>query len=516
MNILKQISKGTYGEIFLLNNGSAYKKFKTYVRDEMIDISIIRELSAIQYLNYDNIINLDYLFYNDDSDNFGFSMKYYKRTLYSHIPKITNEEIKPILYSLLKAVEYCHVNHIIHRDLKPQNILLNENNEVVLIDFGLSRIDLFRDDYTNLFTSYSRNFEKVQTIWYRAPEIFIKYNYTNSKIDMWSIGLIFLDMIMNKNGYISSSKSEEQLNKYFNWMQYKNDYLPLTNYTMKKNIDTNTDISIEEIYDILYDMNFDKNGIDLLQHLLEYNPIIRFDCTKALKHKYFEEYTYSNIEPDNHLFFELLFGSDNKNKLTYNKNTLINFLKQSSINLIIIEWIIYVLDYFLINKDIIDLFNHFTIEEISTYLYYLFIKMFTNDTGDLKKILYERFGQLINSHKLKLYSKLEMEIIDTFNFNLYIYTPGIQNYLFLINLYKNNLFNYKILIDLFDDLEILLEILLRDKVHLKYTPKVIFSSLVYHILIHNNIYVLDDDDDIFINMSNELIKNHLEIKKEII
>jgi serine/threonine protein kinase len=48
--------------------------------------------------------------------------------------------VKSILYQLLQGVSYMHKNWVMHRDLKPANILVNEEGQVKIADFGLARI----------------------------------------------------------------------------------------------------------------------------------------------------------------------------------------------------------------------------------------------------------------------------------------------------------------------------------------------------------------------------------------
>ena len=51
----------------------------------------------------------------------------------------TEEKLLPLLKSLLSALSYLHSKEILHRDIKPANILLDDENEPVLIDFGTAR-----------------------------------------------------------------------------------------------------------------------------------------------------------------------------------------------------------------------------------------------------------------------------------------------------------------------------------------------------------------------------------------
>ena len=52
---------------------------------------------------------------------------------------IDENDIRIILYNLLKALNFIHSANIIHRDIKPANILIDQNSMVKICDFGLSR-----------------------------------------------------------------------------------------------------------------------------------------------------------------------------------------------------------------------------------------------------------------------------------------------------------------------------------------------------------------------------------------
>jgi [calcium/calmodulin-dependent protein kinase] kinase len=53
---------------------------------------------------------------------------------------LTTENIRNYFRGLISAIEYCHeIAQVMHRDIKPENILVTENNEIKLADFGVSQ-----------------------------------------------------------------------------------------------------------------------------------------------------------------------------------------------------------------------------------------------------------------------------------------------------------------------------------------------------------------------------------------
>ena len=115
------------------------------------------------------------------------------------------DQIKLILYQILCGLKFIHSAGIIHRDMKPANICIeNENLETKIIDLGLARSvftdktsqDENADAYKDLTSAPT---EYVQTRAYRAPELILGFVSTyNYSIDMWSLGLIVIEMLTAK------------------------------------------------------------------------------------------------------------------------------------------------------------------------------------------------------------------------------------------------------------------------------------------------------------------------------
>lgn len=95
--------------------------------------------------------------------------------------KFSLPEIKCIMKQMLEGLGYLHNLKIMHRDIKPANILLNDKGEIKIADFGLGR----------KFIENQKLTFKVVTLWYRAPELILKYRRYDHKIDVWSIGCVF-------------------------------------------------------------------------------------------------------------------------------------------------------------------------------------------------------------------------------------------------------------------------------------------------------------------------------------
>jgi len=105
---------------------------------------------------------------------------YYKNgDLLDYLLTAKEPDIKGIMRSLLETISRLHDLGIAHRDIKPENILLTDEGLPVLADFGMATTEL---------SSKSR----MGTLWYHAPEITSRLEYSPMKADVWSFGVTVL------------------------------------------------------------------------------------------------------------------------------------------------------------------------------------------------------------------------------------------------------------------------------------------------------------------------------------
>lgn len=118
-------------------------------------------------------------------------------------PKWNVAELKSILKQILEGMAFMHGRNYFHRDLKCSNVLVSATGEVKLGDLGLAK---FVDPRTTQMMTQS-----VVTRWYRAPELLLgDRNYT-SKIDIWSIGCIFVELLTEGHGPFRGQSDKDTL-----------------------------------------------------------------------------------------------------------------------------------------------------------------------------------------------------------------------------------------------------------------------------------------------------------------
>ncbi|XP_065834733.1 mitogen-activated protein kinase 11-like [Oscarella lobularis] len=153
-----------------------------------------RELMLLKHMKHPNVVSLVDAFSPDSSkgqltDIYFVThwMPYSLEIFLEEQPRLSLDLVHKVTYQILRGLKYIHSAGIIHRDLKPNNVIINEDYEIKIIDFGLAREATQDSKLTGYVTSR----------FYRAPEIMFNWeNYGNSgKLDVWSVGCIMAQML---------------------------------------------------------------------------------------------------------------------------------------------------------------------------------------------------------------------------------------------------------------------------------------------------------------------------------
>ncbi|KAK6872570.1 Extracellular signal-regulated kinase 1 [Candida tropicalis] len=316
--VIKILGEGAYGIVALavhIPTGTkvAIKKIEPFERP----LFCLRTLREIKLLNkfkcHENIIRLydvqkplDYAHFNEVYLIQEYMPSDLHNIIYTHV--LSDQHVQYFIYQILKGLKLMHSAKVIHRDLKPSNILVNEQCDLKICDFGLARLDA---KHYNLETNpkISMLTEYVATRWYRAPEIMLSASNYSTAIDLWSVGCILAELLTYKalfpgTDYINQlrlifevlgSPSDEDLKiikseraqKFVKSLPYrvKIDLTDFVNNHPYRRIKVRARETVNPL------------AIDLLEKLLVFDPSKRITVQEALEHPYLEAYHDPSDEP---------------------------------------------------------------------------------------------------------------------------------------------------------------------------------------------------------------------------
>ncbi|XP_073063053.1 CBL-interacting protein kinase 2-like [Primulina eburnea] len=186
----KLLGQGTFAKVYHARNLKTNMSVAVKIVDKekifkagMID-QIKREISVMRLVTHPNIVQL-YEVMASKTKIF-FVMEYVKGgELFNKVAKgkLKEDAAKKYFQQLISAVDFCHSRGVYHRDLKPENLLLDENGNLKVSDFGLSALAESKRQDGLLHTTCG-------TPAYVAPEVINRRGYDGSKADIWSCGVI--------------------------------------------------------------------------------------------------------------------------------------------------------------------------------------------------------------------------------------------------------------------------------------------------------------------------------------
>lgn len=224
-DIGKPLGKGKFGNVYLAREKKskflvALKVlFKSNIKETNNEHQVRREVEIQSHLRHPNILRL-YGYFHDESRVYiileyapkGIKIytKYkiifqfikfclgsvYKALMATPLQRFPEKECSNYIRQVSDALKYCHSKNVIHRDIKPENLLLGENGEIKIADFGWS-----------VHAPSSRRTTLCGTLDYLPPEM-VCGNPHNAKVDLWSIGVLCYEFLTGRPPFESKSYND--------------------------------------------------------------------------------------------------------------------------------------------------------------------------------------------------------------------------------------------------------------------------------------------------------------------
>ncbi|HTN47350.1 MAG TPA: serine/threonine-protein kinase [Flavipsychrobacter sp.] len=198
--IIEKIGEGGMGTVYLANDTMLDRKVaikqlnKSANEDESLGDRFQQEALALAKLNHPNITHL-YSFIPKE-DTYWMVMEYVEgKTLEDWLrihKKITHPLAASIAVQMLDGLHHAHKKGIIHRDIKPANVMIHEDGEVKIMDFGIARM---RDAQR-----MTRHGKSVGTLEYMSPEQ-IQGQEGDERTDVYAVGNILYELLCGMPPY---------------------------------------------------------------------------------------------------------------------------------------------------------------------------------------------------------------------------------------------------------------------------------------------------------------------------
>jgi predicted Ser/Thr protein kinase len=203
--ILDEIGRGAMGVVYLAKDPLigrlvAIKTFRMGAalsgRElEMFRARFIREAQSAGILSHPNIVTIHDVVEESEEGATFIAMEYVRGTDLKEIlasqQQLDLKDVVNVVSQVAEGLDYAHSQGVVHRDVKPANILITQEQEVKLTDFGIARLDT---------SNLTLEGQLLGTPNYMAPEQ-IQGQATDHRADIFSLGVVLYEMLTGEKPF---------------------------------------------------------------------------------------------------------------------------------------------------------------------------------------------------------------------------------------------------------------------------------------------------------------------------
>ncbi|CAH1173934.1 unnamed protein product [Phaedon cochleariae] len=299
--VLDKLGEGSFSEVLKCEHRGTKKLYAAKILKKPYktegNITTCAEIIAAQKVSYhQNILNMLEYHYDSFGGRVTFIFELMDMSMYDFMKTkrrgLSEHRVRSYLYQILMGLDHLHKNGLFHRDVKPENILIkfpsilyaplsqtNPNEVIKLADLGSVRGIFSSPPYT----------EYISTRWYRSPECLLTIGNYGPKMDIWSAGCVFYEMLTLKPLFPGSNEIDQL---------YRIHQLlgpPSIQYLTKLKSKSRNCVFFPKIKGTGIDCllpHITRNGKNILSLMIEYDWEKRINVKRLLRQCYFDEIRY--------------------------------------------------------------------------------------------------------------------------------------------------------------------------------------------------------------------------------